>query len=137
MDAETLLAYPRDAAALTPGADYLWEVQALSDNGPLRKESSYFHVLAGEEAAAVRVNVDRIGESAGGPKNAATHFLAGSYLFGRGLYADAALHFEALARLTPDSSAPHEALGNVYRAEGLMDLAAAEFQRALDLTRQP
>jgi len=137
VDGDTVLAYPRDAAALTPGMDYLWDVQALSDVGPLRKESSYFHVLSADDAAAVRVNIDRIGESAGGPKNAATHFLAGSYLFGRGLYGDAAMHFEALARLTPDSSAPHEALGNVYRAEGLMDLAAAEFQRALDLTREP
>lgn len=137
VDGDTVLAYPKDAAALTPGADYLWDVQALSDVGPLRKESSYFHVLSADDAAAVRINIDRIGESAGGPRNAATHFLAGSYLFGRGLYGDAATHFEALARLTPDSSAPHEALGNVYRAEGLMDLAAAEFQRALDLTRQP
>jgi Flp pilus assembly protein TadD len=43
--------------------------------------------------------------------------------------------FTELSRLSPDSPAPHEALGNVYRTVGLMDLAAAEFQKALELTR--
>jgi hypothetical protein len=126
------LEFPADAAVLTAG-DYLWEVRALSDKGEVAREESYFHVMTGEESADVRSNLDRIGASVGGANRPATHFLAGSYLFGRGLYRDAATHFLALAELSPDSSAPHEALGNVYRAVGLMDMAATEFQRALAL----
>ena len=53
------------------------------------------------------------------------------------IYDDAARHFRALARLSPEAPAPHEALGKVYRDQGLMDMAAAEFQQALALTRQP
>lgn len=131
------LDYPADAESLASGGDYQWEVQALSDRGLLRKEAASFEVLRAEDAAAVRADLDRIRQSTGGTDSPATHFLSGSYLFGRQLYGDAALHFEALVRLSPEASAPHEALGKVYRDQGLMDLAAAEFQRALALTREP
>ena len=122
--------------SLAAGGAYLWEVQALSDNGLLRKEGSGFEVLKTEDAAGVRSNLDRIHESAG-RDTPASHFLAGSYLFGHRIYDDAARHFRALARLSPEAPAPHEALGKVYRDQGLMDMAAAEFQQALALTRQP
>lgn len=133
----TTLDYPSDAPPLTAGADYLWEVRALDDHGEKRHEESFFHVLATDDASSVRGSLDKIRDSAGGAESPACHFLCGSYLFGRGLYRDAAGHFEALSRISPESSAPHEALGNVYRAVGLMDLAAAEYQRALTLNRKP
>ena len=88
-------------------------------------------------AGAIRDDVDRIRESAGGDASAASAFLSGSYLLGKGLYRDAAEQFEALCRLSPDAPAPHEALGNAYRAMGLMDQAAAEYQKALELSRMP
>ncbi|MEK7331146.1 MAG: hypothetical protein AAB113_10115 [Candidatus Eisenbacteria bacterium] len=131
------LPFPPDAAALAAGADYLWEVEALSDLKSLRRESSVFQVLASARAAAVRVNLDRIRDSAGGFENPAARFLAGSYLSGLGLFLEATEHFGALCRLSPSSPAPHEALGTVYTKVGLMDLAAAEFQQALALTREP
>ena len=132
----TTLEFPADAAPLVPGSDYLWDVRALDDHGEVRREESFFHVLAAEEADAVRSSLGRIRDSAGGSESAACHFLSGSYLFGRGLYRDAATHFEALSRLSPESSAACEALGNVYRAVGLMDQAAAEYQRALSLSQK-
>jgi len=131
------LDYPSDAEPLVAGGDYAWEVQALSDLGLVRKESCSFEILKAEDAEAVRTDLDRIRQGAGGADNPANHFLAGSYLVGRQLYDDAARHFEVLARLAPEASAPHEALGKVYRDQGLMDLAAAEFQRALALAREP
>lgn len=131
------LEFPADAAPLTPGGEFLWEVQAFSDLKPLRQESSVFQVLGTAKAAAVRVNLDRIRDSAGGFENPAAQFLAGSYLSGIGLFLDATEHFGALCKLSPTSPAPHEALGNVYTKVGLMDLAAAEFQQALALTREP
>jgi len=131
----TTLDYPADAPALPPGGDFLWEVRALSDRGDLRREESFGHVVAEDEAQAVRGSLARIGASAGGPESPAARFLSGSYLFGRGLFRDAAVQFEALSRLSPASPTPHEALGNVYRAVGLMDLAAAEYQQALTLGR--
>jgi hypothetical protein len=133
----TTLDYPSDAPPLAAGGDFLWEVRALGERGELRREESYVRVLATEDAATVRGSLARIDESAGGAAAPAALFLSGSYLSGRGLYRDAAAQFEALGRLSPDSPAPHEALGNVYRAVGLMDLAAAEYQRALTLTREP
>jgi hypothetical protein len=133
---ETSMTFPADAAALQPDGEYLWEVEALSDLKSLRRESSVFHVLAASEAEAARRNIDRIRESAGGFDNPAARFLAGSYLSGLGLYLDASEHFGALCRLSPTSPAPHEALGTVYTKIGLMDLAAAEFQQALALTRE-
>jgi hypothetical protein len=132
----TELSYPADAAPLGPDADYLWEVQAFSGQAKLRGETSGFHVLPPAQVEAVRLNLSKIEESAGATSPAAC-FLAGSYLYGRGLYQDAAAQFERLKALDPDSPASHEAMGKVYRAVGLMDLAAAEFQQALALTREP
>jgi hypothetical protein len=128
-------AWPGDAPALARDADYLWEVEALADRS-LRRESSTFHVVSASQAESVRGDLARI-RAGTGTAEAAGAFLAGSYLCGRGLYCDATAPFEALARLSPASPAPHEALGQVYRAIGLMDLAVAEYQKALALTREP
>jgi hypothetical protein len=134
---ETVLEYPSDAPALEADADFLWAVRALSDEGEMRREESYFHVLPAKDAEEVRHSLARIGESVGGTDRPAAWFLSGSYLFGHGLFCDAAEQFETLSRSYPKSPAAHEALGNVYRAVGLMDLAAAEYQRALRLSREP
>jgi hypothetical protein len=134
-DAEPSLAYPADAARLSAGVDYQWEVEALDDKGTLRREGTTVRVLPGEARASVRGNLARIGESAGGDQSAASHFLAGSYLSGLGLFEDAARQFQDLARLAPESPGPHEALGNLYLNIGLSDRAAAEFQQALALQR--
>lgn len=134
---ETSMVFPQDAAALAGNGEFLWEVEARSDLKSLRRESSVFRILPGPEAEAARKNLERIRESAGGFDNPAAQFLAGSYLSGLGLYLDASEHFGALCKLSPASPAPHEALGTVYTKIGLMDLAAAEFQQALALTREP
>ena len=131
------LAYPADVVALPRDADYLWALEVFSDKGPLAREESVFHVMSAASAGTVREDVGRIRESAGGDASAASAFLSGSYLMGKGLYRDAAEQFEVLCKLSPDASAPHEALGNAYRAMGLMDQAAAEYQIALELSRTP
>lgn len=133
---ETHVRFPADIDPLRGGADYLWSIQAMGDAGLIRDEETFFHVLDDESRELMAEHIDHIGQSAGGRDTPATHFLCGSYLFTRGVYGDAAEHFEALSRHSPESPAPHEALGNVYRAVGLMDLAAAEFERALSLTRE-
>jgi len=131
----TGLEFPEDAKPLAGPGDYMWRLEAWSDRGRLREEESAFHVLGPERRDEVQAQIDRIAAGAGGADAAATHFLAGSYLYASGLYGDAAAHFEALGRIAPDSPAPHEALGNAYRAMGLMDLAVAEFEAALSLSR--
>lgn len=131
------LAFPAEAAPLAGSVEYLWEVQAFSETRPLRSESSVFQVLPAAEAAAVRLNLGRIAESTGGAESAASRFLAGSYLSGLGLYLDAGEQFTALSKLDPSAPEPHQALGDVYSSVGLMDLAAAEYQMALSLARQP
>jgi hypothetical protein len=133
----TTLAFPADAAALARDADYGWKLEAFSDAGKLRTEETVFHVVSAEFAQGVDADLRQIEQSAGGPDHAATRFLSGSYLYGRGLYQDAAGQFEALARVAPNSPAPHEALGNVYKAVGLMDRAASEYELALQLTHTP
>lgn len=132
--AATSLDYPSDAKPLARDGDYLWKVEAFGDQGPIRDESSVFHVIAADAATTVQGDLKRIADSAGAATPAG-YFLAGSYLSGLGLYGDALHQFLELSQLNPDSPAPHEALGNVYRTVGLMDLAAAEFQKALELTR--
>ena len=134
--AEDSLAFPADAAGLKPGVEYLWEVEALDAKGALRREGAMVSVLPADARESVRDNLARIDESAGGAKDPAARFLAGSYLSGMGLYEDAARQFQALVKLAPDSPEPHEALGNLYLHVGLSDLAAAEFQRALALQRK-
>ena len=103
----TTIDYPSEVSALAAGADYLWEVRAFDERGEQRHEESFFHVLPEADAVAVRGSLERIRDSAGGAESPACHFLSGSYLFGRGLYRDAAGHFEALSRVSPESSAPH------------------------------
>jgi hypothetical protein len=131
------LPFPGDAPALAGSVEYLWEVQAFSDLKSLRSESSVFQVLPAAEAATVRLNLGRIAESTGGAESPASRFLAGSYLSGLGLYLDAGEQFAALSKLDPSAPEPHKALGDVYSSVGLMDLAAAEFQMALSLAREP
>lgn len=131
------LPFPPDAPPLAVSTEYLWEVKAFSDLKPLREESSVFDVLDAARTAAVRANLDRIRDSAGGLESPAARYLSGSYLSGLGLFRDATEQFGALCKLSPSSPTPHEALGTVYRRIGLMDLAAAEFQQALALAREP
>jgi hypothetical protein len=127
--------FPNDVAPLPPDTECLWKLEALTDLAMLREESSVFRTAAKGAREAVDANLSRLATSAGGADTPAARFLAGSYLSGLGLYHDAADQFAALARLTPESPAPHEALGNVYSKVGLMDLAAAEYQQALALGR--
>jgi hypothetical protein len=131
------LNYPADAPALARDADYLWRLEAFGPSGSLRTEETLFRVVSVELQQTVVRDLHQIEQNAGGADHPAMRFLSGSYLFDRGMYRDAAGHFEALARLAPTSPAPHEALGNVYRAIGLMDQAAAEYQKALELTKTP
>jgi hypothetical protein len=134
---EPFLAYPADAPALERDRDYLWRVDARSDAGSVHAEESVFHVVSEDIRGSIQLDLGQIEQSAGGDGRPAAQYLAGSYLSGRGLFHDAASRFEALSRIVPDSPAPHEALGNVYQAIGLMDRAAAAYQRALELTRSP
>lgn len=127
------LPYPADVAALAPDRELLWEVQAFGARGALGRASAGFRVPPKGELAAVRDVLERIRAGGSSP---ATHYLAGSYLHARGFQQDALAEFQALAKLDPSSSAPHEALGDVYRALGLMDQAAAAYDRALDLTHE-
>lgn len=131
------LAWPADAPPIAGAGDFLWEVEALGEGRSLRRESSVFQALAPAQIATIRGNLERIRDTAGGPESSAARFLAASYLSGLGLYQDAVEHFGALCRLSPTSPAPHDALGDLYTKVGLMDLAAAEYQRANALTREP
>jgi len=132
---DTTLAYPGDADSLAGDLDYSWEVKAMSDTGPIRGEESTFHVLADGEAEQVRDHLGDI-QKAAGDGSQAGRYLAGSYLVGRGLYADAARQFEELVRLDPESPGPHQALGNVYQTVGLTDRAKAELERARTLSAE-
>jgi tetratricopeptide (TPR) repeat protein len=127
--------FPADVASLAPDTECLWKLEAMSDLATLRDESSVFRTAAKGAKETVDANLSRLAASAGGADTPAARFLAGSYLSGLGLYHDAADQFSALARLTPESPAAHEALGDVYSKVGLMDLAATEYQQALALGR--
>ena len=131
--ASTKIAYPADAAALAPDHEWLWEVQAFGATGALGRASANFRVPAQADLDAVRNVLERIRAAGETP---ATRYLAGSYLHARGFQQDALAEFLALARIDPSSPAPHEALGDVYRAIGLMEQAAASYDRALDLTHE-
>lgn len=133
----TSLAFPSDAPPLARSAEYLWEIEALSDLKALRREESVFEVTSEAHARTVRANLALIRESAGGAGNPAAQYLSGSYLSGLELYLDAAEQFTAMCGLLPDSPAPHAALGAIYAKVGLADLSAAEYQQALALSREP
>jgi hypothetical protein len=134
--ADTTLGYPGDAAPLARGAELLWEVHASNDKGPVHRDEATFRVKPEAEAEAVIQRLTRIEEVAGPSGQDAPRFIAGAYLAGEGLLDDAIERFEALCRQNPSSPEPHEALGRLYRSVGLMDLATAELQTALTLTRE-
>lgn len=130
---DTTLSYPVDAPALPTGLDLLWKLSAAGDRGPIAEEENSFRIKPAEESAAIRLKVEQIEKHAGG----AAPFLAGAYLGGQGLLLDAIARFEKLCQARPNQPGPHEALGQLYRAVGLMDLAATELQTALNLSREP
>ena len=132
---ETSLDYPADAPELAAGVDYGCTVRALSDTGPLFSDSETFTVLPSEEATEVAADLEGIEKATVNASTSAGMYVTASYLVGRGLYGEAASRFEALCKVTPDAPGPHEALGNVYRAVGLTEQAASEYQRALELSR--
>lgn len=129
------LAFPADAPALRRGVDHLWELSVPGESGVVYRESSGFRVKSESEAESIRRHLARIEGS--GASNGASTFLAGAYLAGQGLFIDAIQRFDALCRAHPDDPGPREALGQVYRAMGRSEDAAAEFQKALTLVRQP
>lgn len=133
-DAVTL-DYPADVPELTGGGEFLCEVRAMSDAGTLLEDDASFSVLSADEATHVTSDLDGIGKATAKTSTSAGLYLTASYLVGRGLYSQAIARFQELAKLTPDAAGPHEALGNVYRTVGLPELAAAEFQRALELSK--
>lgn len=133
----TRLDFPADRAPLARDADYVWTIEAFAERGRLQQETSLFHVVSAGSETAIRADVASIERGFPSAEHPAACFVRGQYEVGRGLYHDAALRFRKLGELMPESPAPHEALGNVYRAIGLMDLAAAEYQRALELTKTP
>jgi hypothetical protein len=126
---DTTLDYPKDAPPLPAGADVEWSVRALGEQDELLKESAVLHVLSAEQGKGVSESLARIEQAANGDPAAAA-FLAGSYLYGQGLYDDSAARFEALVRLAPDAPAPHEALAQAYRSMGLTARADAQQERA-------
>ena len=131
---DTTLGYPADAAELVRGAEVMWEVEAMGDQGPIRKEETSFSVATADEADLVRTQVGHIREATeGSPKDVAA-YLAGMYLAGHGVYGEAVEQLRELCALTPDSAPAHEALGAAYRAMGLEDRAAAELEKAAALT---
>jgi hypothetical protein len=133
---DTSLAYPSDADPLPADTDVLWEVEARSQSGQLRHETTFLHVSGAQAADRVRRHVEGIDASLGAQAVAA-NYLAGSYLSAAGFYLDAIGRFTALCRAMPDSPGPHEALARAYDSVGLMDLAAEEYRRALELSRSP
>ena len=131
----TSLPWPADADPLAADAEYEWTVEAHKGDETLRAETCAFRVMGAEASSALRADLARIDESAGGRERPAALYLSGSYLLARGVLHDAISRFQRLGALEPDAPAPHEALGRAYRAAGLMDQAANEFQRALELTK--
>ena len=130
---DTSIAYPADVAPLARETDLLWTLHASNDSGPLRDEEAAFRIKPTKEADAIRSRLGQIEKDARG----AAPYLAGAYLAGQGLFLDAIDRLEALCNSRPTEPGAHEALGQLYRAVGLMDLAAAELQTALTLGRQP
>jgi hypothetical protein len=135
--ADTSARFPADSAALSPESDLSWKVTALAGDQTLEGEEASFRVLTPEQVDTVRDRMRQIGEQAGGPTSQGARFLIGSYLFGCGLYVEAARQFEALCRANPDSPGAHEALGNLYAAVGLEAESKLELGRAKDLGRHP
>jgi tetratricopeptide (TPR) repeat protein len=135
--AGTAITPPDDAVLLTRGSSYLAELTAYGNQGRLRAEETVFSIMSEAETRQVGDHLDRIEKAAKDSTPGAAEYLTGSYLVGQGLYAEAIPYFESLCRLDPESPGAHEALANAYRAIGLADLAATEFQKALELTRSP
>jgi len=130
---DTSIAYPAGVAPLARETDLLWTLHASNESGPLRDEEASFRIKPAKEADAIHSRLGQIEKDAPG----AAPYLAGAYLAGQGLLLDAIDRLEALCHNRPSDPGAHEALGQLYRAVGLMDLAAAELQTALTLGRQP
>ena len=130
---DTTLAYPADSPDLEPGAAWVWELHAADDRGtpPSREEAAFF-TPAAARADTVRGAIADIGSASEARDRRS---LEAAYLESEGFLAEAAERLAALTAESPDDAGLHEALGRVYQELGLMDLAAAELQRALRLVR--
>jgi len=131
---DTTVAYAADGPPLGSDTVWLWEVEALSDMGVVQRDESTFRVCSTEEAARHESQLALVERTAGSVSSDAALYIAGSYLADHRLYHDAAARFLELSARQPDAPGPHEALGRIYRAQGMMARAAAEFERALALS---
>jgi tetratricopeptide (TPR) repeat protein len=88
---------------------------------------------ANSDEAAARASLDRAVELA--PDNAPAHMaLANSWLFLEPRdFAMAQTHAERAAELAPEEAVPQDILGDVYRAQGQLEEAAAAYGRTAEL----
>jgi hypothetical protein len=126
------LAWPAEWPELPAGTDFQLAVRAVRSTGPWLdlQEVSRLQVLPPAEAEGLRT---RLCEIAGLEIDPLTRLLllAGTAA-GAGLLAEAATAYEEAAARTGPAGAPEIAatLGEVYRAAGLYELAAAAYRRA-------
>ena len=67
------------------------------------------------------------------PEDPAVWNLSGEIRLGLGQFQQAMLDLSRYAELAPDSANAHHSLGNAYRAQGQLALAASEYQRAVEV----
>lgn len=133
----THLEFPGDESGLEFGTSYFWNVEGEDLINSFRSLNQKFTILPEGDISKIKDEEQKLyGKFQDDQGSSSLHSLLGAYYAKAGLLEEAIGEFELVRDANPDSTLPHEILGNLYSDVGKKDLAIAELQRALLIEKE-
>ena len=133
---ENKMEYPGDEEELEYGESYFWHVEGEDLIDTYKSVNQGFSILSQEKSIEVGSQEKRIKDLfRENPNSCSYHLLLGSYYIKKGLLEDAIKEFKMISEINADAPLPHEILGKLYNDIGKKDMAIAELQKALLLSK--
>lgn len=133
---ENKMEYPGDEEELEYGESYFWHVEGEDLIDTYNSGNQGFSILSQEKSIEVGSQEKRIKDLfRDDPNSCSYHSLLGFYYIKKGLLEDAIKEFKMISEINADAPLPHEILGKLYNDIGKKDMAIAELQKALQLSK--
>ena len=133
---ENKMEYPGDEEELEYGESYFWHVEGEDLIDTYKSVNQGFSILSQEKSIEVGAQEKRIKDLfRDDPNSCSFHSVLGFYYIKKGLLEDAIKEFKMISEINANAPLPHEILGKLYNDTGKKDMAIAELQKALQLSK--